>query len=155
MLPVVTAHQMQNIDQMAISQFGIPGMVLMENAGIGVFQELEKLFLDLPQKKVFIFCGKGNNGGDGFVIARHLFNLGCEVHVLLAGNFSDLKNDAKTNANTMLNLGVTTHELDSENLNRHDHKLRHCDLIIDSVFGTGLNKPLTGFPEKVINKINT
>ena len=87
MLPVVTAKQMQAIDQKAIDSFGIPGITLMENAGVGIVRELKERFPDLSRKKVFIFCGKGNNGGDGFVIARHLFNLGSEVRILLAGDY--------------------------------------------------------------------
>ena len=154
MRPVVTAKQMQAIDRQAIDGFGIPGITLMENAGVGVVRELQEKFPDLSRKKIFIFCGKGNNGGDGFVIARHLFNLGSEVRVLLAGKLSDLKGGAETNANSARNIGVQIDEIDLNNLNSHDHKLRHCDIIIDAVFGTGLNKPATGFIEKVIDKIN-
>lgn len=154
MRPVVTAKQMQAIDQQAIDGFGIPGITLMENAGVGVVRELQERFPDLSSKKVFIFCGKGNNGGDGFVIARHLFNLGSEVRVLLAGKLSELKGGATTNANSAHNIGVQIDELDPDSLNRQDHKLRHCDIIIDAVFGTGLNKPVSGFIEKVIDKIN-
>lgn len=154
MRPVVTAKQMQAIDHKTIDGFGIPGIILMENAGAGVVRELQESFPDLSRKKVFIFCGKGNNGGDGFVIARHLFNLGSEVLILLAGKLSDLKGGAETNANSARNIGVQVDEIDPDSLNRHDHKLRHCDIIIDAVFGTGLNKPATGFIEKVIDKIN-
>jgi hydroxyethylthiazole kinase-like uncharacterized protein yjeF len=152
--PVVTAKQMQAIDRNAIEGFGIPGITLMENAGVGVVRELQECFPDLSQKKIFIFCGKGNNGGDGLVIARHLFNLGCKVRVLLAAKLSDLKGGAKTNANSARNIGVQIDELEPDKLNRHDHKLRHCDIIIDALFGTGLSKPAIGFTEKVIDKIN-
>ncbi len=145
---------MRAIDRQAIDGFAIPGITLMENAGIGVVHELQKRFSDLPQKRIFIFCGKGNNGGDGFVIARHLANLGSEVTVLSTGKLSELKRDAGTNANSARNIGIQVDELTPDNLNLHDHKLRHCDIIIDAVFGTGLNKPVSGFMEKAINKIN-
>ena len=154
MFPVVTAEQMQAIDRHAIDDFGIPGITLMENAGVGIIQELQRRFPDLSHKKIFIFCGKGNNGGDGFVIARHLFSLDSEVRVLLAGKLSELKGDAATNAVSARKIGIQVDELDPDSLNRHDHKLRHCDIIIDAVFGTGLNKPVAGFMEKVIDKIN-
>ena len=154
MLPVVTATQMQAIDRHAIDGFGIPGITLMENAGVGVVRELQNRIPGLSGKKVFIFCGKGNNGGDGFVIARHLFNLGSEVRVLLAGKYSELKGDAETNANSARNIGVQLDEINPDDLNCHDHKLRHCDIIIDALFGTGLNKPASGFMENVIDKIN-
>lgn len=154
MLPVVTAKQMQAIDRQAIDGFTIPGIILMENAGAGIVRELQNCFPDLCQKKVFIFCGKGNNGGDGFVIARHLFNLGSEVRVLLAGKLSDLTGDAKTNAVSAQNIGIQVEELTPDNLNQYDHKLRHSDIIIDALLGTGLNNAALGFFEKVINKIN-
>ena len=154
MLPVVTAEQMQAIDRQAIDGFGIPGITLMENAGVGIVQELQRRFPDLSRKKIFIFCGKGNNGGDGFVVARHLFNLGSEVRILLAGKLSELNGDAGINAISAHKIGIQVDELNPDHLNRHDHKLRHCDIIIDAVFGTGLNKPVTGFMEKVIDKIN-
>ncbi len=154
MLPVVTAEQMQAIDRQAIDGFGIPGITLMENAGVGVAQELRKRFADLSQKKIFIFCGKGNNGGDGFVAARHLFKLGGDIRVLLVGKLSELKGDAGINAVAAQNIGVQVDELSADNLHRHDHKLRHCDIIVDAVFGTGLNKPAADFAAKVIDKIN-
>ncbi|MBT5764450.1 MAG: NAD(P)H-hydrate dehydratase [Nitrospina sp.] len=154
MLPVVTAEQMQAIDRHAIDDLGIPGITLMENAGIGVVHELQTRFPDLSLKKVFIFCGKGNNGGDGFVVARHLSGLGSEVRVLLAGKLSELKGDAEVNATSAQNIGIQVDELTPDNLNQHDPELRHCNIIIDAVFGTGLNKPVTGFMEKVIDKIN-
>ncbi len=154
MLPIVTAKQMQAIDRQTIDGFGIPGITLMENAGMGIVRELQNCIPDLSGKKVFVFCGKGNNGGDGFVIARHLFNLGSEVQVLLAGKFSELKGDAAINANSARSIGVQLNELNPDDLNCHDHKLRHCDIIIDALFGTGLNKPASGFLKNVIDKIN-
>ena len=76
MLPVVTAEQMRAIDQWAIEEIGIPGIVLMENAGKTIVKRLQEILPDIASKKVIIFCGKGNNGGDGFVIARHLHQSG-------------------------------------------------------------------------------
>ena len=124
---------MQAIDRYSIDELGIPGITLMENAGVGVIQEIQKRFADLSRKKVFIFCGKGNNGGDGFVIARHLFNLGTDARILLAGKISELKNDAEINAASAQNIGVQVDELNPDNLNQFDHKLRHCDIIIDAI----------------------
>jgi hydroxyethylthiazole kinase-like uncharacterized protein yjeF len=154
LLTVVTAKQMRSIDRWTIDKLGIPGAVLMENAGGAIFRQLQNVIADLPAKKVIIFCGKGNNGGDGFVIARHLFQLGVNVTVLLAGKLADLKDNAKTNALSAQNLNIPIQELSSENINNFDHKLRHYDIIVDALFGTGLSKPLTGHMETVINKIN-
>lgn len=154
MLNVVTSRQMQSIDRWAIEKLGIPGAVLMENAGGAIVRQLQNIRPDLSEKKVIIFCGKGNNGGDGFVIARHLFQLGTNVTVLLAGKFADLKGNAKTNALSAQSLKIPIQELNSENINRFDHKLRHSDIIVDALFGTGLSKPATELMANVINKLN-
>ncbi|MZG53247.1 MAG: NAD(P)H-hydrate dehydratase [Nitrospinae bacterium] len=154
MLTVLTAEQMRAMDQWAIEEMGIPGVVLMENAGTAIVRRLQEIFPDLPAKKIIIFCGKGNNGGDGFVIARHLSQLGANAAVLLAGTLVELKGDAKTNALSAENLEIPIQELNPENINKFDHKLRHADIFVDALFGTGLSKPVTGFLETVINKIN-
>ena len=145
---------MQAIDRRAIEELGIPGAVLMENAGGAIVRQLQNTITDLPAKKIIIFCGKGNNGGDGFVIARHLFQLKANVTILLAGKISDLKDNAKTNALSVQKLDIPIQELNSENINSFDRKLRHCDIIVDALFGTGLSKPAIEIMESVINKIN-
>jgi NAD(P)H-hydrate epimerase len=145
---------MQAIDRWTIDELGIPGAVLMENAGGAIVRQLQNALADLPAKKIIIFCGKGSNGGDGFVIARHLFQLRTNVTVLLAEKIAALKGNAKTNALSAQNLNIPIHELNYENVNSFDHKLRHSDIIVDALFGTGLSKPVTGLMETVINKIN-
>ena len=145
---------MRAIDRWAIDEMGIPGIVLMENAGTTIVRRLAEIIPDLSLKKIIIFCGKGNNGGDGFVMARHLSNLGTNVTVLLAALITELKGDAKTNALSAKNLGIPIQELNTKNINKFDHKLSHSDLIVDALFGTGLSKPASCFMETVINKIN-
>jgi len=145
---------MRAIDRWAIEEMGIPGIVLMENAGTTIVRRLAEIIPELSSKKIIIFCGKGNNGGDGFVIARHLVQLGSNVTVLLVGLITELKVDAKTNALSAKNLGVPIQELNTKNINKFDHKLSHSDIIVDALLGTGLSRPATGFVETVINKIN-
>jgi len=145
---------MRAIDRWAIDEMGIPGIVLMENAGATIVRRLAEIIPDLSSKKIIIFCGKGNNGGDGFVMARHLSNLGANVTVLLAALITELKGDAKTNALSAKNLGIHIKELNTKNINKFDRKLSHSDLIVDALFGTGLSKPASCFMETVINKIN-
>ena len=90
---------MQTIDQRTTNDYGIPDLELMENAGRGCVDALARRFEDdLASKRMLIFCGKGNNGGDGFVIARLLFNAGVTTEILLLGKRSDLKNSAAANA---------------------------------------------------------
>ena len=151
---VVTAKEMQAIDQSAIREFGIPGLVLMENAGLAAASMIHENVPDLLEKKVVIACGKGNNGGDGFVIARHLSIDGVNVEILLLGKRVQLKSDARVNADIAFKMGIPIHEVTEKNLPTHNHLFRHCHIIVDALFGTGLSKPAGGLYEKVINKIN-
>ena len=146
---------MQAIDQSAIKHFQLPGLVLMENAGRGVASLMHRKIPDLKNKKVMVVAGKGNNGGDGFVIARHLHNSGVTVQILLLGKRSQLKSDARTNADIAFNMELPIHEVSESNLNSNNHSLRHCHVIVDAIFGTGLSKPAGGLFQKVIKKINS
>ena len=154
MLKIVTASQMQAIDQSAIKHFRLPGLVLMENAGQGVASLMHRKIPDLKDKKVMVVAGKGNNGGEGFVIARHLHNAGVTVQILLLGKRSQLKSDAKTNADIAFKMELPIHEVSTGNLNSNNHSLRHCHVIVDAIFGTGLTKPAGGLYPRVIKKIN-
>ena len=146
---------MQAIDRCAIEEYGIPGMILMENAGRESVETLKRKFSDLASQKIVIFAGKGNNGGDGFVMARHLQNMGIDVGVFLLGKLAELKDDAKLNAQIAQKIGVEINEIDARNFKSFDHRLRHSDLVIDAIFGTGLSKPATGFYAEVFEKINS
>ncbi len=155
MRKVITSAEMRAIDQCAIEEYGIPGMILMENAGRESVETLKRKFPDLALQKIVVFAGKGNNGGDGFVMARHLLGLGANVCVFLLGKLADLKSDAKLNSQIAQKIGVEINEIDSINFKSFDHRLRHSDMVIDSIFGTGLSKPASGFYAEVFNKINS
>ena len=90
MLPVFTAAEMRALDARAIAELGIPGPRLMENAGAGAARLISREFAPIRGKRVLILCGKGNNGGDGFVVARRLKAQGARVQVLLIGRGSDV-----------------------------------------------------------------
>ena len=85
-MKIVTAAEMREIDQAAGSTYGVPEVVLMENAGVQAAHETKRLLQGVEDKAIVIFCGSGNNGGDGFVAARHLANLGAKVKVFLLGD---------------------------------------------------------------------
>ena len=155
MLKIVTAHEMQAIDQSAIKNYQLPGLVLMENAGRGVASLMHRKITDLNTKKVMVIAGTGNNGGDGFVIARHLHNSGVKVEILLLGKRSQLKSDARTNADIAFKMKLPIHEVSENNFNSKNHSLRHCHVIVDAIFGTGLSKPAGGLFQKAIKKINS
>lgn len=145
---------MQAIDRSAIEEFKIPGLVLMENAGLAAASLIHENIPDLLEKKVVIVCGKGNNGGDGFVIARHLCIDGVQVDIILLGKRQQLKSDARINADIAFKMGIPIHEITEKNLSAQNHLFRHCHIIVDALFGTGLSKPAGGLYEKIIKKIN-
>ena len=94
---LVTTSQMREIDRKTIEEVGIPGLLLMENAGLGVVRIVEALLSTGGGKRIHIFCGTGNNGGDGFVVARHLFNHGFDVSLFLVGDKNRVRGDAQVN----------------------------------------------------------
>ncbi|MEJ5252601.1 MAG: NAD(P)H-hydrate epimerase, partial [Armatimonadota bacterium] len=95
MLPVlVTAEEMRRLDRAAIEQYGIPGLLLMENAGLQVVRHVEERFGGWRGKRVLVLCGTGNNGGDGMVVARHAFQRGAKVLAVLAGDPEKVSGDA-------------------------------------------------------------
>lgn len=150
MKSVVTSAQMRCMDQMTVESYLIPGVILMENAGRGVAQ----LIWDLYSQQVFqvvIFCGKGNNGGDGFVIARHLRQAGLYVDVVLVGKKTEVKGDAQINLAIVEKMGIPLIELTDSNLL---NEVSCGDLIVDAVLGTGITGPVRGLASDVIEFIN-
>lgn len=99
------ASEMRGVDKAASEIGGIPSIVLMENAAMACVEELKNDFANLSEKSVAVFCGKGNNGGDGFAIARHLYNMGIDVAVyLVCGN--EFKGDAKINFDIIKRMNI-------------------------------------------------
>ena len=168
----VTPQEMRNLDSFAINTLGIPGIVLMERAGIGVVSVIDQLLLkgiqkvhnnnkdgfwkcgltqekSLVGKKIIIVCGKGNNGGDGFVVARLLWLKGAEVSILLLAQSAAYKGDARTNLNILQKLNVSTSIWDEKNVN-----FNGVDVIVDAIFGTGFKGEVRNPYNKIIKEIN-
>jgi NAD(P)H-hydrate epimerase len=145
----LTRAQVRDVDRRAIEEFGVPGVVLMENAGRGATQLL--LWLG-AQGPVAICCGKGNNGGDGFVIARHLDNHGIPVRVLLFTQPEQLAGDAATNYHIAKRSGVAV--LVEPDLASVTRELQQCEWVVDALFGTGLTGPVRPPLDRVIAAIN-
>ncbi len=144
---VVTNAEMKKIDGLAIRQMGIPGPVLMENAGRGCVDVLQKYF-DLPGLKVLVVCGKGNNGGDGFVMTRHLLNRHACVKTVLLGRERELKGDALRNYRLMKNANCEVISASRIAQLRNLSREFHPDVIVDAVFGTGF----TGIPQGIFGQ---
>ncbi|MGD8529632.1 MAG: NAD(P)H-hydrate epimerase, partial [Syntrophobacterales bacterium] len=106
----VTAEEMAEMDRTAIEAVGIPGVVLMENAGRGATEVMWRYFPDLGRKRVAVLAGGGNNGGDGFVIARHLWQQGVDVSVCLLKKGKSYRGDAKINLEIVEKLGLQLEE---------------------------------------------
>jgi NAD(P)H-hydrate epimerase len=152
MKKIATAQEMRRLDSAAIDDAGIPGLILMENAALGVLFGIRSVLGDdLHDKRFIIACGKGNNGGDGYAVARQLFNRGAEVTVLAVGPVADLKGDAAVNAHIFGGIGGRIIELHHGAV----PDLPPMDLIVDALLGTGLTGPAKGQIARVIAWINT
>jgi hydroxyethylthiazole kinase-like uncharacterized protein yjeF len=154
-MKVLTSAQMREIDRKAIEEIGIPGPVLMENAGLRVAAALRGLFPDKQDCILAVVAGKGNNGGDGLVVARHLHNLGYSLEVLLLSKIEELKGDALLNARICRNMGVPLKEVAGPQEWPDAAKaLPRARVIVDAIFGTGLVKPAEGLFAQAIQDIN-
>ncbi len=154
-MKVLTSQQMKEIDKKAIEEIGIIGPILMENAGLQIVKEIKARFPQINKEKVIILVGKGNNGGDGLVVARHLFNQGCDPHVILLARKQELKGDAALNLGIAEKIGVKISEVPTlKGWEIHKKDLFQSNLLVDSIFGTGLTQPAAGIFAAVIEDIN-
>ncbi|MBI2883973.1 MAG: NAD(P)H-hydrate dehydratase [Candidatus Methylomirabilis oxyfera] len=152
---VVTAGQMRELDRRATEEYGIPSLLLMENAGLQAVLELERVFPLLTQRHVAIVCGKGNNGGDGFVVARHLFNREIAVKVLLLARRADVKGDARTNLEIIQKCGIPIYEVTtSQALEARRGAIEEADVVVDAILGTGTTGPAKGLFVEAIELLN-
>ena len=152
---VLNAAQMREADRRTIEEIGIPSLVLMENAGRQVVAAIEAVHSDLSEQHVAVLCGRGNNGGDGFVVARTLMQRGVDVSVFLIGLVAEVRGDARTNLEILGRLGVTVVEIaDSQAWELHFSQVSEATLIVDAMFGTGLSAPLSGLMETVVADVN-
>ncbi|OPY69533.1 MAG: Bifunctional NAD(P)H-hydrate repair enzyme Nnr [Syntrophorhabdaceae bacterium PtaU1.Bin034] len=149
---VLSPERMKRYDEYAIDRWGIPSTVLMENAGRTTYRLLKEAYLQ-PGKRIAVFCGRGNNGGDGFVIARYALRDGFQTEVFLLGEPSGVKGDALINMELYRSLGGSVTSL-RDNADAASQGITKSDLIIDAIFGTGLTKEVGGIERAVIEAIN-
>lgn len=152
---ILNADQMREADRRTIHDIGLASLVLMENAGRQVVAAIESLYPDLGERQVALVCGKGNNGGDGFVVARTLHQRGVDVSVFVIGKVTEIKGDARINLEILGRIGQTVVEVADETAwELHGTEITSHDLIVDAMFGIGLSAPLTGFYETVVADLN-
>jgi len=152
MWPVFTAAEMRALDARAIGTLGISGTRLMENAGRGAAALIAREWSPIRGKRVLLLCGKGNNCGDGFVVARHLKAKGAKVHVFLLGLRAQVKGDA---AHALAQWRGRVEEISTEaDATTVSAALNGADLIVDALLGTGLAAPVRGLVAHVIGRLN-
>jgi hydroxyethylthiazole kinase-like uncharacterized protein yjeF len=150
----ITPAEMKEIDRRAVEDFGIPSIVLMENAGRCSAEVALDMISAEGKKKAFCVCGKGNNGGDGFVCARHLINKGVQVEIFVAGDPDKIKGDAKVNLGILRKMEVKIATLQAGfDILEFKKKLKDTRLIIDAIFGIGLSGKIREPSGTVINAI--
>lgn len=150
-MKIARVAEMQDLDRRAMEEFGIPPEILMENAGEASYSVVSREF-GVTGKRFTILCGLGNNGGDGFVLARKLHSNGGHVRVLLFGRREELKGPARKNFDIISRMPI---EIESpESVESVKDAFCHSDAIVDAMFGTGLTRAVAGIHEDVIQSIN-
>ncbi|MFH1378704.1 MAG: NAD(P)H-hydrate epimerase [bacterium] len=143
-----TASQMKDIERKARETYGIPEIIMMENASIAVAHTASELMLTLFLKEIYIFCGCGNNGGDGLAAGRHLVNKGYSVNIILVKHSSAYGKLARMHLDTALKMGIpATQKLPRKEILEHS-------LIIDALLGTGINGTVMSPYRELIDTIN-
>ncbi|CCJ33973.1 bifunctional ADP-dependent NAD(P)H-hydrate dehydratase/NAD(P)H-hydrate epimerase [Caloramator australicus] len=145
-MKVVNANEMREIDKRAIEKYKIPGIILMENAAYALLEEIERL----NGKRITIVCGTGNNGGDGFALARLLLIRGYDVEVFCFSDPEKVKGDARINLDILLNMGIKVYN----DLNKLENSIRYSDVVVDALLGTGLSGEVKEELKNVIDAIN-
>lgn len=155
-MKVVTAEEMGNLDRLAGSEYGIPSLLLMENAGLRVLEVIRQHFAgDLAGRRILIFSGRGNNGGDGLVVARHLLNAGAEVKVFLLARPEEVRGDAAVNLAIYQKMGGKLHAvLEEKDLQRVDIALLYAEMAVDAIYGTGFRGAAVGLVGEVIKMLS-
>ncbi|HSO32831.1 MAG TPA: NAD(P)H-hydrate epimerase, partial [Labilithrix sp.] len=143
MIPVLSRVQMRAFDKHAIEGCKVPSLVLMENAGRGAADVIEREVLGgrVDGKRVVVVCGVGNNGGDGFVVGRHLLARGARVEAWLAGEATKMTADCRANYDAFVGLGGRVDAVAPAALDPLRVALAASDVVIDALFGTGLDRP--------------
>jgi len=152
---VLNTQQMREADRRTIDDVGILSIVLMENAGRQAVAAMEAAFEDLATSHVGVLCGRGSNGGDGFVVARTLIQRGVETSVFLLGSVAEVRGDARTNLEILGRIGLTVVEItNAQAWELHFSEISECELLVDAILGTGFHGPLSGLLETVVADVN-
>lgn len=149
----ISIREAKELDLKAQKKFGMPVLLLMENAGRAVFEESVKVAK--KKNNVVVFCGKGNNGGDGFAACRHFLTYGLFPEIFLVGKACEVYNEAKVNLDILKRMKQKIFEIDEGNLDFVRKRVLGADFIIDALLGVGLLGDVRGVYRDLINMINS
>ena len=155
---ILTREQVRNCDKVAIEKYHIPGIVLMENAGLAASNIAENMLRGNSNKQVCIIAGPGNNGGDGFVVARHLAGSGINVTIFAVSHLEKYKGDALTNLTICQSMKIPLRSLGDLDVNSFcDHlniEIHNADLVVDAMLGTGMTTAPRDPISTIIDMVN-
>lgn len=151
---IISVSQAREIDNRMRENFGVPCLVLMENAGRSVAEEALKWLKGKKRTAVAIVCGKGNNGGDGLVACRHLMCRGIKPRIFLAAKINHVRGEARVNLDILLKMKQKVVEVNSKNLASVRRSILESGLIIDALLGVGIKREVSGIFRDLINIIN-
>jgi NAD(P)H-hydrate epimerase len=156
-IPLATAEEMRRADRRVTERYGVPSLLLMENAGRGAADALERVLGPVGGRRVAVVCGKGSNGGDGFVLARHLLGRGARVATWLVGRAAEVRGDARVNLDALRQAGepvIEAPDAVGEAFERLRADLGSAEVVVDALLGTGARGPATGAIAAAIEAIN-
>lgn len=149
-MKAANAEKIRNSDRITIEKYGLPGIVLMENASSGAARVCLKELKDIKEPRVLVIAGKGNNGGDGYAAARLLKNKGVEAEIVVLGELEQIQGDAKINLDVAKKIGIPV----TNDITDIEEKIKSADLVIDAIFGTGFKGKARSPQAEVIELIN-
>jgi hydroxyethylthiazole kinase-like uncharacterized protein yjeF len=148
----VTIQQIRSLDEQSINTYGIPAQVLMDHAGKAVADEAREVLIK-KRNKVAVFCGPGNNGGDGLAAARWLYHYGARAEVFFVGELADASLETRLNFAIIENLHIPVHKI-QDNWPFLKEQIRYFNLVIDGLLGTGSHGPIRGLYKIIIDDLN-
>jgi ADP-dependent NAD(P)H-hydrate dehydratase / NAD(P)H-hydrate epimerase len=151
-MKILTAAEMKEVDRLTTARYRVPSLTLMENAGRSVAEFIQSQFSNLAARRIVVLCGKGNNGGDGFVAARHLKKMGAAPEVFLVGKPSEARGDAATNLNRWKKVGKLSPDRVLDR--KFFAQLPPAAIVVDALLGTGIRGGVEGRLRDLINSVN-
>ena len=154
-MKILSVAEMREVDRLTTERYGIPSLTLMENAGASVAEFIVRRWPNFARRRIVVLCGKGNNGGDGFVVARHLRELGARPEVYLFAAPEEMQGDAATNCKRWQEAsGALRTVRSSGDLQRVRPSIESADIIVDALLGTGTRGAVEGLLAETIEAVN-